>query len=1107
MVMTWYKYGNEPRTITCVPAGTVSKDLNISQLKNNMLKFDFAPYGEEAEYLEITAVSVSEADGVPQNVESSGEIEIKIPEGTSGKKYTFVVNAKYSKRNAKNEQEEYETTFTYVLKCSYAMDLELELNWSQMDGSYVQLPCAANKKVMRTLNSSTLVEGNKFSYNTTLTGALANNAKIVDANYREATGSAVQTGAQSGMIIMRADEVTGETKYIITFTVEIKASDGETDTVTYTFEIVYKQSLDIKMVFTWLEGGSVPVNKECLPNKSINIDVKNNQLSAGSVIYEIKFDGDNAESARVLNVTYVSDGSGGGSLQQSGALPMSIPSGYTYNTYTVNVSVLAEGQRMMFTVKIKYMLDISLNMEYMVAGEKQIVTCENGRTVQASEIYRNQLDDDKLEYKMSITGGDVTDAEIKEVKCFQSGSGRTTVLDKEGEIALLLKHDGNGYKTGENTFYVTATDYTGKIYEFKINIKYKNNGEGTVKIATNLDTVDKLINDTVTNLNVRAWSEDAQGNVLQYILSTGVDTKLIVKFDGEEITGTKASGVAQEYYLNPKSDAAKDTNTHTLYIYAEDEYGNSGDVELTFTGVRSMEGMPEGTVTICVDMAALGIEEVVTLQYEILTKEPVSYVVAKAIMGQDTERFGKAENNLGWSGRHTGTLDEDYFLASLTPYGYDANTLEDRNWPGSTKEEVLRNIDNRFSNNPGLARLWRCIYINGLTKGSSSGDGSYGQKDFTEGSGWFYTINGDYYPGDGMSNVYLHNNDVLTLRYSLAWGWDIGNTNSAWGNDKGYCVQAIDGRIHLKDHNPETVTIDGKTVTRCKSCWMIEECGHENKFYKEIDDYWHVHYCPDCKKELDVQRQHEWVCEKTEDGVGADIDIEEYHFCADCGKEQKHKMKLVTDTATCTVGGELTEECTVCKFTHTEESPPAGHKLGGEGTWFQDTTTHEHYQKCSVEGCGEIIERGKHKYVYNSSADWFECQICDVPHDPIFGSCDGDLVKTSETCQHIVYHCDKCGCDMTQNGNFEDKHNYINGNCEYCGKAENGGNSGSPDSGSPDSGSPDSGSPDSGSPDSGNPDSGSPDSGNPDSGSPDSGSPDSGSPDSGSPDSSSPDSG
>ena len=114
-----------------------------------------------------------------------------------------------------------------------------------------------------------------------------------------------------------------------------------------------------------------------------------------------------------------------------------------------------------------------------------------------------------------------------------------------------------------------------------------------------------------------------------------------------------------------------------------------------------------------------------------------------------------------------------------------------------------------------------------------------------------------------------------------------------------------------------------------------------------------------------------------------------------------------------------------------------------------------------------------------------------------FGSCDGDLVKTSETCQHIVYHCDKCGCDMTQNGNFEDKHNYINGNCEYCGKAENGGNSGSPDSGSPDSGSPDSGSPDSGSPDSGSPDSGSPDSGTPDSGAPDSGTPDTGNNDNG----------
>ena len=43
MVMTWYKYGTQPKTIVCGPSDTVSGDINTAQLVNNELKLENVP--------------------------------------------------------------------------------------------------------------------------------------------------------------------------------------------------------------------------------------------------------------------------------------------------------------------------------------------------------------------------------------------------------------------------------------------------------------------------------------------------------------------------------------------------------------------------------------------------------------------------------------------------------------------------------------------------------------------------------------------------------------------------------------------------------------------------------------------------------------------------------------------------------------------------------------------------------------------------------------------------------------------------------------------------------------------------------------------------------
>lgn len=98
-------------------------------------------------------------------------------------------------------------------------------------------------------------------------------------------------------------------------------------------------------------------------------------------------------------------------------------------------------------------------------------------------------------------------------------------------------------------------------------------------------------------------------------------------------------------------------------------------------------------------------------------------------------------------------------------------------------------------------------------------------QDFTQGSGWEYEINGSY-PGVGMDALNLQPGDVLTLRYTLAYGWDIGNGYGSLGNAVGYCVTYYGGGSWSGvNHDTEEVTEDGVTKTVCRRCGLASEGG------------------------------------------------------------------------------------------------------------------------------------------------------------------------------------------------------------------------------------------------------------------------------------------
>lgn len=785
--------------------------------------------------------------------------------------------------------------------------------------------------------------------------------------------------------------------------------DGESDSGTADPDA---EPPEVALSFVWQGNKTGEQVLICTPGATVSDTVRTVELSAGGITYAMTLTGTDSSQGRITRVTCLSQAGENVSLNKdSGKLTMKLPDGQTSNSYCLTVTALVKGEYVTFTVYLYLTYDVRLQMRYRVDGTMQTVTCETGRETTAETVYDDQLDGGLLEYEMTLIGSQAGNLTMQTVTCYHSGSSRTETLSATGSTILLLK---NG-KTGENTFTARAVDTEGNVYTFTLNIPYKHRGENAVQIYSSLENGDRVYNGTGNSLTVYAYSSEANA----YIFN-GTDSRLRVELDGTVVSGLK-NQKGYEYTLYPDNPVTGDTNTHTLYIYAEDAYGNFGELTLTLNGRRNEPGQKIGTATVRIDLTTLGLGVVESVRYDVLADEPVSYVVEKAVGGKDMGAlFGSASDTLGWTVKYGGTYDVGYYLRSIST-GYTPNALEGSSWPGTTEEEILAAIDARFGQGTGLATLWRCIYRNGLNKSSGSG-GTIGEFDYTSGSGWMYAIGSSYYPGQSMSQVYLKDGDTLTLRFTLAYGWDIGGGSTGYGNSVGYCVTAVNGSFHIQ-HQMETVTNEDGTVSYvCHCCGLVEECSHGHTTCRDLQDGTHALYCEDCKTAIGDVEEHIW------DTASGDADC---HICGSCGSAETHIWQEVagSSTATCTESGVKTVKCAICGMERQVTAAARGHTYNNRWNY----TSAGHYRICSV--CGEKIDEGTHTYVYDGDWDDYECSVCGVLHDWEV-ECSGNMTIVSATCQKIIYSCDGCGCKLTKYGDFEQYHSYVNGICQHCGRED-----------------------------------------------------------------------
>ncbi len=1037
-VLTWYQYGNTPSTVVCAADERVGKRIVYSQLDNGSFSYDFELVGADRLNAEIYDVTVREGAGQARESGLSGALTMALPADGGAQRYTFTVYASVTRRDADGNETQTDHSFTFVVSCEDGLDLSLYMGWLR-SGAETGLSVSAGSSASRTVRSSEL-DGGRLEYSFELRGLSAANAQIVSAVYTSDAGESGTLDLSGGMLELKTAPGKDTGRYSITVVAEV--DEGGARSVEFQIELSYEDGDDLALELTWYKKSTVAETVRCEKNARAAVKIKQNQLVSGEFLYSLALTGTSAGDAQITSVSF-SGPEGTQKLEQKGSVRLSVPAGESAAAYVLQVEAESAGRQVSFTINLSYASDVSVLMRYTTtvdgAQTTREVSCENGRSVSADIIYSDQLTDGALPFEILISGSDGESVRLDSVALYQSGTGRSTTLARAigaGAYSGSAVLQTNGGRAGENQFTITAADTDGGTYTFTVNIPYLPRGDKEVVIRTNLQDGQKIENETDLDLTVEAWSQEADGTPISHIRAIGSETQLRVLLDGVELAYTGASGYVQQYKLYAKNPEIGDENTHELTIYARDEYGNEGELTLQLLGERSTSGKIIGTASISIDMTVLGLGVYGPISYDVMADEPVSYTVAKAVWGYDAgEPFGTASSGFGWDEAYcsySGSLDVGFYLRSMddgSGLGSRARVLNASSFDslGANEEEILAAIDSYFGAGSDYAALWRCIYRNGIPLTGHSAMG-VGDQDFTRGSGWLYCINGSFYPGSGMSEYSLQDGDSLTLRYTLAYGWDVGSGQGGYGDAVGYCVTARDGSIYVNHEFQEAAQADGTIKYVCRCCGLVEGCPHAHTEPRDDGEGKCGTWCLDCQSFTGPLKEHEWEYSFEEDSE------EHKKTCRNCGLEETeaHEWRKGVDTATCTEPGVIEKICELCNARQEEQTPAKGHSASGQWTIETDIERNGpvHYQLCTA--CGEEIAetRGQHTYVYDAVGDCWVCTVCQSMHD---WDCGGELQLVSGDCTYQRFVCSRCGLSLERTGRFEEGHHFENGVCTLCG--------------------------------------------------------------------------
>lgn len=309
-------------------------------------------------------------------------------------------------------------------------------------------------------------------------------------------------------------------------------------------------------------------------------------------------------------------------------------------------------------------------------------------------------------------------------------------------------------------------------------------GDYPPSIVTNLDGASLDMSSQTFPLTViaRANAELGAGVIYSNQIRVTLDGKTVEKSYGD-------SQPTYELYFEPPQ--LGDEETHIIRVLAWDGNGNSTMKVYTVTYHQISEGDPAGSVDVVLDATTIGLGILDTGTLDIVEGEMAASVLLRFLQ----ER--------GYEPDYQGSATMNFYLRRISrgDIAYRANVPE---------------------------HLWELILRDGITTNDNYDRDSIGEFDYTQGSGWMYSINGTLYEGTGMSGYKVRNGITIYVRFTLSYGKDIGgydSTGGGYGSLSSYCGLWINGGYQALGHDfvetdrlEPTETEDGYIHYRCSKC-------------------------------------------------------------------------------------------------------------------------------------------------------------------------------------------------------------------------------------------------------------------------------------------------
>ena len=391
----------------------------------------------------------------------------------------------------------------------------------------------------------------------------------------------------------------------------------------------------------------------------------------------------------------------------------------------------------------------------------------------------SELSDDTLNFYAYYSDATV-DANIKVNYKHESETGNGTWLTASG------RNYSTKLTMGKNVIVVYYSDKKGQRNYSSFTITYEAEratedepevGDKPPVIETNLDSWTGEITTQAFTFTVKAkTAEGAQ------IYSNHIDVKL----DGQTVTNPTGSAV-YEYVLNFNKPVVGETEAHKVTVLAWDDAGNSKMVTYNVTYRSIDEGEVTGQARVVVDATTVGVGILADETVDIIQGKPASYTLLAALDQMDFEY------------EYAGTEMVGFYIRSISR-------------------------GNAFKKAAIPTDLLTLIERDGLELRPACSKNKLSEYDFTQGSGWLYSVNGGEYAGKGLSEWNLNDGDTLYLRYTVAYGKDVGGTQEEYGRLKSYCGMWIDGgyiplaHVYAETRVEPTETEDGYVEYCCINC-------------------------------------------------------------------------------------------------------------------------------------------------------------------------------------------------------------------------------------------------------------------------------------------------